>query len=102
MPGRLELRRWRPFVTVALALYVFFLAVSPFEHHDILCHLKTPQHCTSCTGSALGSDPHPPASTTTTRLADAGAAVAELPAVCGTLLPASSAGRSPPLAASNS
>jgi hypothetical protein len=79
-----------------MALYVLFLVASPFEHHDLLCHLKTPQHCTSCSGSQLGSDPHalvPPAGRA---LADAGSAVADHLLAEGTLLTIRSTGRSPP------
>ena len=39
-----------------MALYAVFLVFSPFEHHDLSCELKTPQHCTSCSSTQLGSD----------------------------------------------
>jgi hypothetical protein len=84
-------------VTAAVALYAFFLAVSPFEHHDLICHLKTPQHCTACAASAVGSDPRPAVSTAVVHLVDAGSAVADAPVFSVTLLPAASAGRSPPV-----
>jgi len=81
-----------------MAVYVLFLLASPFEHHDLLCHLKTPQHCTSCAGSQLGSDPHalvPPASWA---LADAGSAFAFHMLAEDALLAIHSMGRSPPAA----
>jgi hypothetical protein len=42
------------------ALYVAFLLVAPFEHHDLICHLKTPQHCSACTSSQPTAAPHAP------------------------------------------
>ncbi len=36
--------------------HILFLAAAPFEHHDLICHLKTPQHCTSCASNPLGSE----------------------------------------------
>jgi cytochrome c oxidase subunit 3 len=53
----LGLIKWRPLaqVFVGVAIYALFLLTTQFEHHDLLCHLKTPQHCTSCTSSQLGS-----------------------------------------------
>jgi hypothetical protein len=79
-----------------MAVYVLFLLASPFEHHDLLCHLKTPQHCTSCSGSQLGSDPHlllPPSSW---ELTDAGSAFAFHLLANDALLAIRSTGRSPP------
>src|SRR3982750_4854061 len=88
--------RWRRLAMAAGALYAPFLATAPFEHHDLLCHLKTPQHCTSCASSPLSVNPHTPAVLERTLLIDSGRAVA-LDASCeSTLLPALSSGRSPP------
>jgi hypothetical protein len=95
MAGRSGDRRDRLLALAGLAIYATFLVAAPFEHHDLLCHLKTPQHCTSCTSSQLGSDPGeliPP----TSRLADAGRAVSVQLLADGTLLAARSTGRSPP------
>ena len=58
----------RRLALAGLAIYAVFLVASPFEHHDLLCHLKTPQHCTSCASSQLGSDPHSLPSKATVRL----------------------------------
>jgi hypothetical protein len=84
-------------VTVAVALYALFLAVSPFEHHDIQCELRTPLHCTACTGSALGSDPSGAATPCVCHLDDAGSAVEQLILSYGFLLDVRSSGRSPPV-----
>jgi hypothetical protein len=79
-----------------LALYAIFLVGSPFEHHDLLCELKTPLHCTSCTSTQLGSDPQILWYAGVWHLADAGQAVAVLFLSEGTLLTVRSTGRSPP------
>ena len=64
----------RLFIPIGLALYAFVLVAAPFEHHDLVCHLKTPQHCTSCWSTQLGPDVVS-FTAPTARLADAGAAV---------------------------
>jgi hypothetical protein len=88
--------RWRRAVAFAIALYAIFLVVAPFEHHDLACHLKTPQHCTSCASSQLGSDPHALSVPDTSKLADAGRAVLDEVTAEGTILAVHSSGRSPP------
>jgi hypothetical protein len=96
MTGRFGDRRWRFLAFVGGALYAFFLIAAPFEHHDIACHLKTPQHCTSCNSSLVGSDPQTPAIFGNWRLADAGRANDVQLIADGVLLTARSTGRSPP------
>ena len=91
-------RRYRQLAYLALALFSVFLLTSELEHHDIACHLKTPQHCTACAQSQLGSDPHTPASVAQTVLADAGYALPDAVLLSGTVLPTRSSGRSPPAA----
>lgn len=80
-----------------IALYAAFLVVASFEHHDLLCHLKNPQHCTACTASQLGTDPDSPAVVGAWHLADAGSALAFQLLAEGVLLPGPSTGRSPPV-----
>ena len=89
-------RRWRFLTCVGGALYAFFLITAPFEHHDIVCHLRTPQHCTSCNSSLVGSDPQTPAIPSARHLADAGRAFDFQLIADGVLLPTRSTGRSPP------
>ncbi len=98
MQGRLTDRRARILGFVGVALYAVFLAASPFEHHDLLCEIKTPQHCTACTSSLVGADPNSPAVPGVCDLADAGRALSFQPLVEGTLLVVRSTGRSPPAA----
>ena len=89
------LRRRR--VAVAwLVLYALFLAATPFEHHDLLCELKTPLHCTACTSALVGSDPVRTALVGDWTLNDLGRAVIVEWTVAGAFLSPPSAGRSPP------
>jgi hypothetical protein len=90
--GRLS----RRLALLGTAIYALFLVASPFEHHDLSCELKTPQHCTSCTSTQLGSDTHVVVSPGAAQLADAGRANANVLLDEGTLLVVSSTGRSPP------
>jgi hypothetical protein len=91
--------RRTPLLAVAgLAIYAAFLVASPFEHHDLICHLKTPQHCTSCASSQLGADPHPLFVPGTVHLDDAGSATTFQPVAECALLAVRSSGRSPPVA----
>jgi hypothetical protein len=86
----------RRLALVGMAIYAVFLVASPFEHHDLSCELKTPQHCTSCTSTQLGSDTHVILAPGAAQLADAGRADAFIVLAEGTLLAVRSTGRSPP------
>jgi hypothetical protein len=88
----------RSLAFAGLALYAAFLLVAPFTHHDLLCELKTPQHCTACASSVVGSDPTRPAIIGAWILTDAGSADARATSVEGALLTVRSTGRSPPSA----
>lgn len=99
MRSRLHRRRPGAFAFVGVAVYAFFLITAPFEHHDLLCELKTPQHCTSCTSSVVGSDPHTAAVVGAWHLADAGQIVGTAFVPKTLLLAVRSTGRSPPAAA---
>jgi hypothetical protein len=83
-----------------IALYAAFLVVASFEHHDLICHIKNPQHCTACTANQLGTGPLSPAIVGAWHLADAGCAVSFQPLAQGVLLARPSTGRSPPPAQS--
>ena len=97
MRSRIHDRRPGPLACLGVALYAFFLITAPFEHHDLLCHLKNPLHCTACTSSLLGSDPQKPAIIGAWSLTDAGRAVAVQILADDTLLSVRSTGRSPPV-----
>ena len=90
--GRLS----RRLALVGMAIYAVFLVASPFEHHDLSCELKTPQHCTSCTSTQLGSDTQVALAPGAAQLADAGRAGTFVLLHQGTLLVVRSTGRSPP------
>lgn len=96
MLGRVGGRVWRSLSFIGVALYAVFLITAPFEHHDLNCELKTPQHCTSCASSQLGADPHTPALFGIWRLADAGRAMPFVVISTGVLLQVKTTGRSPP------
>jgi hypothetical protein len=81
------------------AIYLHVLVASAFEHHDLLCHLRNPQHCTACSATQLGSDPQTLTAPGTSNLADAGVANALHVVADGTLLVVRSTGRSPPFLA---
>src|SRR3982750_3742871 len=70
-PPRQQLGVLMKLVAVA---YVLALAVLPFAHHDLACHLKSTTHCWTCHvgTSADESPPDPPA--TPMLLCDAGGA----------------------------
>lgn len=96
MTGKASGRLSRRLALVGMAIYAVFLVASPFEHHDLSCELKTPQHCTSCTSTQLGSDTQVALSPGAAQLADAGVARAFVLLDQGTLLIVRTAGRSPP------
>jgi len=98
MRVRPERRRPQIHAVVGVAIYALFLVTAPFEHHDLLCHIKTPQHCTACIASLLSADPKTPAVVGTCHLADAGGAVPVHLLTDGILLAVRSTGRSPPAA----
>ena len=86
----------RRLALLGMAIYAVFLISSPFEHHDLSCELKTPQHCTSCTSTQLGSDTNLVLSPGAAQLADVGCATSLVLLDEGTLLIVRSTGRSPP------
>jgi hypothetical protein len=88
----------RRLALAGLALYAVFLVASPFEHHDLSCELKTPQHCTSCTSTQLGSDAQVALTPGAAQFDDAGRAASFVVLHQGTLLVVRSTGRSPPIA----
>ncbi|HUC75901.1 MAG TPA: hypothetical protein VMS04_11450 [Vicinamibacterales bacterium] len=88
--------RLRVAALAGVALYALFLFATPFEHHDLSCELKTPDHCTACVASAVGADPQIPTAPGAGQLTDAGSAVPRDLAANSLMLVARSTGRSPP------
>ncbi len=64
--------RHRRLIVLAAMLYAVVLVAASFEHHDLICHLKHPDHCTACSSNVLGSDPRTPAINDVVQLTDAG------------------------------
>jgi hypothetical protein len=89
-------RRLRRFALLGVVLHTLLVAAAPFEHHDLTCHLKTPQHCTSCTSSPVGPSAETNATPGAAVLHDAGSAAASDPISESALLAAGNRGRSPP------
>lgn len=88
--------RHRRLIVLAAMLYAVVLVAASFEHHDLICHLKHPDHCTACSSNVLGSDPRTPAINDVVQLTDAGRAVAVEILSESILLAVRSTGRSPP------
>jgi hypothetical protein len=42
------------FARAVLAAYVLAAALLPLAHHDVLCHLKSSTHCTTCVVGSYG------------------------------------------------
>jgi hypothetical protein len=96
MENRPAGRSWRRLRCLGVTVYAAFLVTAPFAHHDLICHLKTPQHCTSCASSEPGSAPHAPELLGAWHLTDAGRAVLPPVVANGIVLAVGSTGRSPP------
>jgi len=92
-------RRLRRFALLGVVLHTLLVAAAPFEHHDLICHLKTPQHCTSCTSSPVGSSAETQATPGAAVFRDAGSAAASELVSESALLAVSNSGRSPPFSA---
>jgi hypothetical protein len=88
--------RLRRLVLFGVLVHGLYLATAGFEHHDVLCHFKTPQHCASCALNAPGSDPQTPVAPGACKLADAGQAVASDLVITSAVLSVRTRGRSPP------
>jgi hypothetical protein len=96
MPARAG-RRWRQRLSLlGVVVHALFLLATPFQHHDLVCHLKTPQHCTSCTASPAARRTDAPQASGPVILADAGRPVSIEPTSESALLADRQPGRSPP------
>jgi hypothetical protein len=61
-----------------LALYMLAAAFLPFGHHDLVCHLKSTTHCTTCSVGSAAEAAADPAVLARFWLHDAGVAIADL------------------------
>ena len=84
---------------LVVVAYAVALAALPFGHHDLVCHLKSNTHCTTClVGTSVDdSGAEPPLATLT--LDDAGQPVERPRPGIASCAPAPSSGRAPPVAA---
>ena len=79
-----------------LAAYVAALATMPFAHHDIVCHLKSNTHCSTChVGTSADPSAAQPA-LASADFADAGAACDRGPVTVAPAAISPSSGRAPP------
>jgi hypothetical protein len=90
---RLSLRR---LTLLGIVLHAAVLAAAPFEHHDLACHLKTPQHCSSCTSSPVGASASTAPAPAVGSLVESGSAVAFDAVPESAVLVPRTSGRSPP------
>ena len=58
-----------------LAIYVIAAALMPLAHHDLVCHLKSTTHCTTCTTGSSAEAASDQAVLSRFWLLDAGATV---------------------------
>lgn len=79
-----------------LAAYFVALAAMPFAHHDVVCHVKSSTHCSTChVGTSADPGGARPADAAAD-LADAGVADERSSRVAASLALSPSAGRAPP------
>jgi hypothetical protein len=81
---------------ILAAAYILALAALPFGHHDLLCHLKSSTHCTTCLAGTSADDTSAQPAIASVVLADAGRATIAATFSAHTCVPTPSAGRSPP------
>ena len=81
---------------VVLALYLLAAGLMPFGHHDLVCHLKSTTHCTTCTVGSSGEAAADPAVLARFWLIDAGATVCEPTDAQHALTGRAASGRAPP------
>ena len=81
---------------VVLALYLLAAALMPLGHHDLVCHLKSSTHCTTCTVGSSGEAAADPAVLARFGLIDAGTTVCESSDAPVSSTGRPSSGRAPP------
>jgi hypothetical protein len=81
---------------VVLALYMLAAALMPFGHHDLVCHLKSTTHCTTCTVGSSAEAAADPAVLARFWLLDAGAAVCDPVGTARVSAYRAPSGRAPP------
>ena len=86
------------FAKLLLAAYVLAAALLPLAHHDVLCHLKSTTHCTTCVVASSGETPGWALGFDSVSLPEAGHALTLSTALLDSALVRVASGRSPPQA----
>jgi hypothetical protein len=81
---------------IVLAMYVLAATLLPLAHHDVVCHAKTPTHCTTCVVSWSGGVAADPAALARVGLDDFGAACTSTPSHLSSRAAQALSGRAPP------
>jgi hypothetical protein len=79
-----------------LAAYIVALAAMPFAHHDLVCHLKSSTHCSTCHVGASTDPGGTQPALTAADFSDAGRAAERASIPSGSFELSPSAGRAPP------
>ena len=86
----------KAYLRAVLCLYVLAAALMPLGHHDIVCHLKSATHCSTCVVGASADLGSHSAAPTGCGLDYAGAAIGSATPFVAEVLPHTSSGRAPP------
>ncbi|PYR91145.1 MAG: hypothetical protein DMF84_17715 [Acidobacteria bacterium] len=78
------------------AAYVLALAMLPFAHHDLACHLKSSTHCWTCHVGTSADESRPDPAAAPMTLGDVGRADEVPLTLIPSRAPSPSSGRSPP------
>jgi hypothetical protein len=81
---------------VVLGLYVLAAALMPLAHHDLVCHLKSTTHCTTCTVGSSAEAAVDPAVLARFWLLDLGATLRDATTEPESATIRPSSGRAPP------
>jgi hypothetical protein len=79
-----------------LTIYIASAALLPLSHHDIVCHLKSPNHCTTCLTTGSGEAAPDAASLDVWTMADVGRATTIERDPVQSAYVSSACGRAPP------
>ena len=79
-----------------VAIYIVAVAAMPFAHHDIVCHLKSSTHCSTCHVGTSGDQSSLRPSLSRVTLTDAGQALTSHAVSVASCAMSPSAGRAPP------
>jgi hypothetical protein len=80
-----------------LAAYVLAAALMPLAHQDVICHLKSSTHCTTCLAASSGEAAARAAALDGSSMREAGRPSTAADAHIRSLSVRASSGRSPPL-----